>query len=624
MSVHESSQVAPADTAAQTRADLYLQLQKQEWKDHGRQLQYFLDGQTSHLPSENNTHLALISALLQLYGGEGTGIDPDFDDVILGVIDHMGSIKSPVASHFLNVLLQSADLERYRGAVGELMRKGVEIRFRTPTREHAVDAAVRCGDLTDVQDLLFSDTSALALFGADKDGNTPLRLACKNGFIDVAEFLLKLAPEVGFIRDCNGCTLWHIGAENGQLSVLETIFKKLVKLNEPEEDTLIDQKTLIRNFDRTCAIHLGAKRGKINLLRPIPTTLYGVGSEDAPIPITFNSTFPWLDAAWIGNMNHCRPLRTPFYGAFLEDVLQSTNTERETPLVCALRKRHPAVAKFLAKLMLRVRFHDAQDRDNMLEWLPNNPENHKIIYRILSKVEYAHHLYTPSFNRDPLEWAAFSGSAKLVWLLLQNGSPGPSRDDSIKTAINTAYSVLQEHNGKSAGLAGNLGDWLPDENVESAVKQPTCSAAGGTLKAYNDVLDMLHNPPDTFRPPRESLPEEGPVYSARIHPAAFVDEFRVELVECSNDSFLRRSVSVKEALYDRGPVSIMKSTSQRTRELQAEFSGAEQTDETLRSQDSPKVLWIHLPANNLSQAHSTTEEPKLTQLQMKWHEVSEQ
>lgn len=622
MSVHESSQVAPADIAAQTRADLYLQLQKPEWKDHGRQLQHFLDGQTSHLPSENNTDLALISALLQLYSGEGTGIDPDFDDVILGAIDRMGSIKSPVASHFLNILLQSADLERYRGAVGELMRKGLDIRFRTLTREHAVDAAVLCGDLTDVQNLLFSDSSALALFGADKDGNTPLRLACKNGFIDVAEFLLKLAPEVGFIRDCNGCTAWHISAENGQLSVLETIFKKLVKLNEPEDDTLIDQKTLPRNFDRKWAIHLAAKRGNINLRKPLPTPLYGTGSED--VPITFNETAPFLDAAGRGSTNLCRPLRTPFYGAFLEDVLQSTNTERETPLVCALKKRHAAVAEFLAKLMLRVRFHDAQDRDNLLKWLPNKPENHKVIYRILSKDESAHRCYTPSINMDPLGWAAFSGSAKLVWLLLQNGSPGPSRDDSIKTAIYAAYSVLQGHSGKSAGLAGNLGDWLPDEDVESAVKQLTCSAAGGTLKAYNDVLDMLHNPPATVRPPRESPPEEGPVYSARIHPAAFVNEYRVELVECSNDSFLRRSVSVKEALYDRGPVSIMKSTSQRTRELQAEFSGSEQTDETLRSQDSPKVIWVHLPANNVSPAHSTTGKPKLTQFQMKWHEVSEQ
>ncbi|KAJ4144249.1 hypothetical protein LMH87_003139 [Akanthomyces muscarius] len=47
----------------------------------------------------------------------------------------------------------------------------------------------------------------------------------------------------------------------------------------------------------------------------------------------------------------------------------------------------------------------------------------------------------------------------------------------------------------------------------------------------------------------------------------------------------------------------METTSQRTRELQAEFSGPEQTDDTLGHQGPPKVRWIHLPVNN-----------------MKWHE----
>ncbi|KAJ4144250.1 hypothetical protein LMH87_003140 [Akanthomyces muscarius] len=476
MGVHESSQVAPADTAAQTRADLYLQLQKPEWKDHGRQLQHYLDDQISHLPSERDTNPALISALLQLYGREGTGIDPDFDDIILGAIDRMGSIlKSSVASHFLDSLLQSTDLERFQRAIGELMRSEVDIRFGTPTREHALDAAVLCGNLTDVQNLLFNDRSALALFGVHRDGSTPLSLACKNEFTDIAEFLAKLAPEAGFVRDCNGCTAWHIGAEKGQISVLEILFKELKRLNKtPGDDTTSDGMTSpqditssLSDTDRNWVMHLAAAQGNIDLRKP---------------------------------------LLTPFYGANLDDVLKSTNTERETPLVCALRKRDPAVAKFLAKRMTRIRFHDAQDRDNLLKWLTNSPEHHKVISKILSKNESAHRCYTPPLDLDQLGWAAFSGSARLVWLLLQNSSPGPSRDNSIKSAINTAYSVLQGHvaanSGKSAGLVGIAGDWLSDEGMESTINRQTCSVIGETSKVYNDVLEILHNPPATVRAPR--------------------------------------------------------------------------------------------------------------------------
>lgn len=309
----------------------------------------------------------------------------------------------------------------------------------------------------------------------------------------------------------------------------------------------------------------------------------------------------------------------------LQKFLQTTNELNETALHCALIAKKADVSELLAKKMTSIDFDNTRHGHTMLDWLTEIPERHDIISEILFKESYGQFRDCGGVALDTLGWSAYSGCAKLVRLLLQNTLPGPVRDYSITRAIDAVHRVIQEH--RLAHCEESTSDTRTREGVmadagnESTVAGQDNSVADRAFIASKDILEILHNPPATVRPPRERQPKQWPEYDSNTQPAEFVDKYRVELVDCFDYSLLRRSVSIKEALYIDGPIGIMKVASQRTRELRAESKQEQEEDGGVR-EDTPNVMWIHLPANNVSWLYINTWNYHTDKSKMKWHEVS--
>lgn len=457
-----------------------------------------------------------------------------------------------------------------------------------------------------------------------KDGkpSTALHLACQLGRQRCLELLLQHDVNPN-IKDAEGKTALHEASRLGSYSAVNALFD----MSTPQHDVRVNEV----DYSEWSALHYASyqlsdndksayRRPDISGDKssafesrngPYEDVLRHLLHRGADISLlNADGDLALHLAASQGHANRVHQLLQ--YLPRVEDgskhILQKLNKHGATPLACALRKRHPGVARLLAEAMTKIRFQDTQEMEDEIFWLAEKEQTCDIISEILLKGKHMQsRRRTTLVSRTPLVLAVILGSAKLVWHLLLNSIPGPARDYNIKVAIGAAHDerddyivALGEEFGTGTDGSSTAGTSAHASN-EFSFKTQNNAATQEHLKRYSDILDILHNPPATGRLGRAPIPASEPHYDEKSQPARFVDKYRVELVDCYNDSFLRRSTTVKEALYDVGPNNIMKAASQRTQELQAEFLGLEKPQGVVREKHPPNFLWIHLAANNVSQ-----------------------
>lgn len=457
----------------------------------------------------------------------------------------------------------------------------------------------------------------------DGKSSTALHLACQLGHQRCLELLLQhdVSPN---IKDGEGRTALHEASRLGSYGLVNALFDKSTPQNDVRVNELDDSEWSALHYasyqlsdndkssyrrpdiyeDRNSAFE--SRNGPYEeVLRHLLHRGADISLPNAAGDLALHLSARQGHANRVHQLIQCLP-RVEDEST---DILQKLNKDGATPLACALRKRHPDVAKLLAEAMSKIQFHDTKEMEDEIFWLAEKEQTRDIISEILLKGKHMQSRHrVSSSSRNPLVLAVIIGSAKLVWYLLLNSIPGPARDDSIKAAIGTAHDERDDYvsANEKEFATGTDGDSVAGTSTDasniSATKTKYNPGIHEQLKIYSDILDILHNPPATGRLGRGPLPASEPLYDEKSQPARFVNKYRVELVDCYNDSFLRRSATVKEALYDVGPNKIMKATSQRTQELQAEFLGLEKPQGAVRMKHPPNVLWIHLPANNVSQA----------------------
>ncbi|ATY60105.1 ankyrin repeat [Cordyceps militaris] len=543
-------------------------------------------------------------------------------------------------------LLSIASSEMGEVSVGLLLRAGADCTVRNRDLSTPITQAIKHNKYDNLSKLLSSDCAQKNMEYAmtyTKEGDfnsTALHLACERNFRDAAKLLLEHGADPN-IRDKLGRTALHEASRLG----MDEIVGALVNNRRPRMDlNALDEergwsafhyaccegsdddwppkpdKNALRPEDKTEVIHCGSYYAVISHLV----------DADWFIPAGNGDYFMHL-AAQKGNVNRLRFLLKEFKPdkeAILLYYLKGAGGH--LPLERALLYEHAAVVELLTDRMFSIELDESFDRENLLMWLTKTPETRDVLSKVLSKELVAQGRRGFGPDLDALGWAAYSGSASLVWRLLQCSTPGQALECSIREAITAAHTAMRELetedyygkcppevNGTEETGAGDVSgeQEIRIENKRAIEVLSPTTAAEKTREKLRDILCILHNPPATSRPAvRDSALNQGPQFDADSQPSRFVKDLRVELVGCCKDSLLRRSVSVKDALYKEGPFSIMETEIKEIKKLHEQFGviPGEQTGDGLSEGSaapeiaseglatSLKMLWIHLPANNVS------------------------
>ncbi|EGX93808.1 ankyrin repeat protein [Cordyceps militaris CM01] len=513
-------------------------------------------------------------------------------------------------------------------SVGVLLRAGADCTVRNRDLSTPITQAIKQKKYDNLSKLLSSDCAQKNMEYAmtyTKEGDfnsTALHLACECNFRDAAKLLLEHGADPN-IRDKLGRTALHEASRLGR----DKIVGALVNNRRPRMDlNALDEergwsafhyaccegsdddwppkldKHALRPEDKTEVIHCGSYYAVISHLV----------DADWFIPAGNGDYFMHL-AAQKGNVNRLRFLLEELKDDKEAIPLYLKGAGGHLPLERALEYEHAAVVGLLTDKMFSIELDESFDRENLLMWLTKTPETRDVLSKVLSKELVAQGRRGFGPDLDALGWAAYSGSASLVWRLLQCSTPGQALECSIREAITAAHTAMRELetedyygkcppevNGTEETGAGDVSgeQEIRIENKRAIEVLSPTTATEKTREKLRDILCILHNPPATSRPAvRDSALNQGPQFDADSQPS--------------------RSVSVKDALYKEGPFSIMETEIKEIKKLHEQFGviPGEQTGDGLSEGSaapeiaseglarSLKMLWIHLPANN-----------------MKWHE----
>ncbi|EGX95027.1 ankyrin 2,3/unc44 [Cordyceps militaris CM01] len=283
------------------------------------------------------------------------------------------------------------------------------------------------------------------------------------------------------------------------------------------------------------------------------------------------------------------------------------NSQEETPLICSLKNNHGQVAKRLVTEMSKVEFQDDETRDDYLRFLIQQGE-HALVASILYKearTKQRLRLDSVTQGEKALILAAFLGSPRLVWWLLQSNASSTS----LRHDIEAARLVCADEFKRCVADERACGS-----DQISIMKQKETNRL---LQDLGDTLELLRNPPPhNERGQRFALSVQ--YAGARDQSSQLLNKYTVELLDLYEDQFIQHSTSLSEALYLRSPFEIMKELWTRVSNLDGSHGRLWPTPANMpREMATPNVRWIHLPANN-DMAAALNGNSKVEQLDSSW------
>ncbi|KAM3432251.1 hypothetical protein MY4824_006685 [Beauveria thailandica] len=227
-----------------------------------------------------------------------------------------------------------------------------------------------------------------------------------------------------------------------------------------------------------------------------------------------------------------------------EAALLILNNNKETPLVCSLKKRRAQVAEMLVDEMRWITFAGDETRDDLLRFFIQR-RDHRLVASILYKeARTSKHARLSSISQGDkaLVLAAFIGSPRLVWWLLQSSIPGTTlnRDIAAAKLVCTEETLARQQAGRRYSIS-DLGDLTTERH----------------LTAFESVLELLRKPPP-FNERGQTLTVRSQYAGAQDQPPHFLNNYKVEILDLYKDQFIQHSASVNEALYSGDPSEMMK------------------------------------------------------------------
>ena len=255
---------------------------------------------------------------------------------------------------------------------------------------------------------------------------------------------------------------------------------------------------------------------------------------------------------------------------------------RRTPLTVAQQEGSETIMRKLLEKFLIPTFGSSQMEREALYWASKSRRRHDIAMLLLSKgkqPDESSPLFVPKGERDDwtaISWAAYLRRPLILWTLLANASC----DEETKKPRLAALQMMQK-----------LADKIPAER-----------------DCKNIIQDILQDPPTIYYRASErftmpSMDGVDPRLLGKVEAAV------VLFSAGRTESFpMKRSVSVKELIYDSGPQKIAGDIEYLRRRMRAEYVTEIEVEEKekegfetiFHDNVSTEFIWIHLPSTNAS------------------------
>lgn len=131
-------------------------------------------------------------------------------------------------------LILAASYEGEVETVRGLIEMGARVHGETHRDATFLQAAVVKGH-ADTASVLLQTGAPPDADGSESSNNPPIRLAVKNGHMEILDMLIEANADVSF-RDPNGMSLLHWAAENGSVEIMQTLLDAGVTVNQVDND----------------------------------------------------------------------------------------------------------------------------------------------------------------------------------------------------------------------------------------------------------------------------------------------------------------------------------------------------------------------------------------------------
>lgn len=259
------------------------------------------------------------------------------------------------------------------------------------------------------------------------------------------------------------------------------------------------------------------------------------------------------------------------------------------------REDREAPMKHLVNHMSLIDFGGDDVEKRAIAWAAESASTHDIAKHLLKKSKALDQTGMPrrADSWSAIEWAAYREIPDILWLLLSSSPPTSETRRQIDKALAQS---------KEPGVQPTK------DRAKGKTKSPAAQRQEGTpSKNKVFVIDMLEDPALT-QTSMEREPYSLPQLRAEHQEAT--NSFKAAIFgfyeENNNSGFIKRSRTVKEAIYDRGPRSILREARanvqrfvERLPQEHSHNQSAKAFAPYMGSEESSKFIWVHLPATNV-------------------------
>lgn len=414
----------------------------------------------------------------------------------------------------------------------------------------------------------------------DEGGRTALHSAILRGHIKVVELLLKHKADVR-IKDKEGRQALHFASIQGNEAVLKMLLR-----------TEAGQQVDIRDNDDMTPLHVASAAGDDNVLKQASDDM---GPDDLTPEEREN---PEYESGRHGAVVRLLLER----GAKPKAKTKTGHTALHLAAECGDDEKLESILEYmddvrapLTSTLKTVHFGQGSGGFDALRWAAGNVERHGIAKLLIVKRLKAVAVSAPGESKawGAIEWAAYAGLPKELWLLIAT-SP---RTKATKEALELARKLVESSVNQSQESVAEQ-DQTGDETSHHTEDRQINDQA---------LQDIIRDPPIALMC-IDSQTYGQPTFDSRF--SGVLGEFEAAVIQFykgpSQFGSIRRFRAVREAIYDKGPKDIMDKTVQSVRNFIGTQSEGVETGATHSAQrpiymgSKPRFTWVHLPSTNVS------------------------
>lgn len=480
-----------------------------------------------------------------------------------------------------NTPLMWAVTNEFAAGVDLFIRAGADCNTRSSTHATPIIAASSMGNREIVSVLLRPENrTELDIDAQDDEGQTALHHAIRENHPAVVKLLMEAESKANvWTRDIDGKSALDLASLLGNETILKTILRTELGIHESQ-------------VTRPPQGAPGDGHGN----SPSDEGRHGLTAENTQEP----DTRPGQRSAVVRILQQRtdKPNISMKLGRVLLDLAAETSDKELTGHVVENMSLDDGKDSAISPPKTVNSDKDSRGFGALLTWAAGYSKRHYAA-KLLIKKRWSKPFRDDQENWGAIEWAAWAGLSKELWLLIASS---PRDEDTIR-AVETAKALK----AKALNAGKEVGQGLDDtiEDPPYGVMQVWDSQ---TLSLPTFDTDGLFKP--SQKPAKEQTPtqEQKPANEQRFD---FLKDFKAVLIQFykgqNQFATIRRDRAVRQVIYDKnprsGPRGIMKQAREKAKRHVKDFNdtdrGTARTEQPIYMESEPSFTWVHLPSTNV-------------------------